>query len=158
LVRRAQSSALGVLLTAPPETGERFGTWYVLPIDPETGELGDAVALVRRDFDRVSLDHCSATQDGWLVDTTLSSYPSMDLVNGSAPLDPAVEFRMLLDPGSACVRAMATRIEGAFVKSSGPVTKDPAVKNEEAIPFAATEHGSGKRWNFRCRRKRAFGL
>lgn len=152
LVRRALGGGVGLLISTPPEPGARVGTWHVLPIDRETGALGEPVPLVRRDLVDVPLDRCRAGHDGWLVDTGLESAPRFDLGGTRVPTD-FPEMRLRLNPGSACVEAMSVRLQAIFTKPSG-AGKQAAVA-ADAIPLAATERATGRRWHFRCEREGA---
>ncbi len=108
LVRRALGGGLGILVSAAAEPGEPSGSWYVMPVDPDSGQLGEAVALGRRDLAGVTVVHCSAQQDGWLYEGTISSAPSLEIENASGSVENP-ELRLLLDPGSACIDAMASK-------------------------------------------------
>ena len=161
LVRRARSEALGVLAAAPPDPGERFGAWYVMPVDLETGELGEPVNLGRKDFDGKGPVKCAPTQDGWTFDVPTEVTAPLDFV-GATVTPESLELRLRLDPGSACVDSMATRLSGAVVKGAPhapaapppagahAVEKPAAIDERTALSLAATERSSGRRWSFRC--------
>lgn len=162
LVRRALGGGVGLLVAGPAEPGDRYGSWYVLPVSPESGELGEAVVLGRRDFAGVRLGKCAPEQDGWLFDLTPDTTVAVDLDNARAQLD-AVEMRVRLDPGRACVDGFAARSAAVYpldAKGAGgrgattPLTAAPARKSSAAerdIPLAATEKGTGRRWAMACR-------
>jgi hypothetical protein len=162
LVRRALGGGVGVLVSSAPEPGDRHGNYYVLPMNPDTGDLGEAIKLARKDLGGSVPDRCAPGQDGWLLDTTLESTPSLDLASGYASID-SVELRLRLDPGHACVEAMAARIDGTFTKSGatgpGPAPAPPTSAREveaPSVPLSATERGSGRRWVFRCAKRGAL--
>jgi hypothetical protein len=117
----------------------------VLPIDRDTGALGEAVPLGRKDLVDTPLDRCHPGQDGWLLDTSLEGSPSFDL-GGSYPSVDGAEFRLRLDAGSACVEAMSVRLQGTFSKAPEKQLDIAA----SAIPLAATERTTGRRWRLRC--------
>ncbi|WP_437941335.1 hypothetical protein [Sorangium sp. So ce341] len=150
LVRRALGGGVGLLISTPPDPGVRAGSWHVLPIDRDTGALGEAVPLGRKDLADTPLDRCLPGQDGWLLDTGLEGSPSFDL-GGSYPSVDGAEFRLRLDPGSACVEAMSVRLQGTFSKA--PEKQLDIAAN--AIPLAATERATGRRWRLRCAPKDA---
>lgn len=152
LVRRALGGSLGIMFGSSPEPGDRAGNFYVLPVDTESGELGEAIKLTRRDLNGEVPERCAPGQDGWLVDASLDATPAIELVGGYASLD-SVELRMRIDPGVACVESMAARMEGTFTKSSGAAPSGPpSARDADAggLPLAATERSSGRRWIFRC--------
>jgi hypothetical protein len=155
LVRRAEGSGLGLLVASPAAPGEGSATWWVLPVDGETGRLGEPTSLGRRDLGGKAPPRCAPGQDGWLVDASLDLAPVVDLAGGRAPLD-SFEWRLRLDPGSVCVDAVAARIDGVLVKEGAkgdPKAKAPERATGEAIPLAATERSSGRRWNLRCEKR-----
>jgi len=147
LVRRAIGNGIGMLFTATPGPGERAGAMFVLPIDPDSGALGEPIVLGKRDLGGKLPPRCAEGQDGWLMDTGLDMTPSVQLTSGRGVLD-TVEFRLRLDPGSACVEAMAARIDGLFIpdKDAKPLTE----KIPGSVTLAATERMTGRRWLFAC--------
>lgn len=149
LVRRAIGNGIGMLLTATPIPGERWGAMFVLPIDPETGALGEPIVLGKRDLGGKLPPRCADGQDGWLMDTGLDMTPSVMLMSGRANFD-TVEFRLRMDPGSVCVEGMAARIDGLFVPDKD--AKPAAEKINGAVTLAATERSAGRRWSFACTR------
>ena len=163
LIRRALGGGLGVLVAGTPDPGARSGGWLVYPVDPDTGAIGDAIALGRKDLAGASLERCSAGQDGWQFDTALESSPGIRFGGGHAALD-NVEFRLRMDPGFVCVDGVSARMDGTFTKptnkpgAAGKPTKPAPSASEDpealSFPLAATERGSGKRWVFRCSKVR----
>jgi hypothetical protein len=163
LVRRAAGAGIGMLIAGGKEPTEPTGSWYVLPIDPETGALGEAVVLTRRDLAGASLARCAPGQDGWMFDVTPETTTAVDIDNARARLEP-VEMRLRLDPGRACVESFAARSDPFFANETGParglpklLTSVPARKgggDEAAVPLAATEKQSGRRWGLTCRIQR----
>ncbi len=153
LVRRAIGSGLGLMVASPPVPGEGSATWWVLPVDGETGRLGEPVSLGRRDLGGKVPPRCGAAQDGWLVDASLDLSPTVDLAAARAPLD-SFEWRLRLDPGSVCAEGVAARIDGVLVrdgaKGVAPAAKPDAAILERDLPMSATERSSGRRWNLRC--------
>ena len=160
LVRRALGGGIGVLVGGAPEPGERSARWYVLPADLETGELGEAIVLARRDLSVPSLPRCAAEQDGWVLDTTPETTTPVELDNARAQID-AVEMRVRIDPGAVCIERMASR-GGPFYPPAGkgagptpkPLTAPPGRKggidDATAIPLAVTEKATGRRWGLAC--------
>ncbi|HVY47791.1 MAG TPA: hypothetical protein VHB21_18010, partial [Minicystis sp.] len=149
LVRRARSGALGVLSGVPAEPSERHGSWSVLPIDQESGELGEPIVVGKKDFGGKPLERCAAGQDGWLLDTETDLPAPIDVVGATASTMP-LELRLRLDPGFACVEGLATRIDGVLTKTRAPAKAPVRIDDATALPLAATERGTGRRWALRC--------
>jgi hypothetical protein len=164
IVRRAFGGAVGLLVAGPPEPGDRVGSWYVLPVNTDTGEIGEAVQLVRRDLAGLTLEHCAAGRDGWIFDTGFDTPSGIDVVGSYGAFD-ALEMRARMDSGSVCIEGLASRVDGlsskpktlgnkVTVPKPGPAAGavDPA-----AIPLAATERGTGRRWALSCKPRGLFG-
>jgi hypothetical protein len=165
LVRRALGGALGILVGSGPEPGERVGMWYVLPVDPESGALGEATPLVRRDYAGVLFDRCAPGQDGWLFESTFDSPAAVQLTTpgGYASFE-SLELRGRMDPGTVCVDRLASRVDGlsSFGKAKPGAPPPPRpiavapMDEASAIPLASTERGTGKRWALQCQFKRPW--
>jgi hypothetical protein len=165
LVRRAIGAGIGMLIPGGTEPGERTGSWFVLPVDPETGALGDAIALARRDLADTPLSRCTASQDGWTFDVTPEATTAVDVDNATARFEP-VELRLRLDPGRACIESLAARTDPFFAREAPsaaakgpprPLTSVPArkaVADEGSVAMAATEKLTGRRWGLSCKVQR----
>jgi hypothetical protein len=164
LVRRATTGELGLLVAGPPDLGERSGSYYVLPVDMETGELREAIVLDRRDLvDAIQaqggLPRCAAGQDGWLLDTPLEVPPNIEVTNAQAFLD-TIELRVRLDPKAACVDALSARSGPVLARDprgakpgGRPLIAPPGRKGKPkgpTVPMAVTEKQNGRRWGLVC--------
>ncbi len=160
LVRRAAGGGIGLLIGGVPEPGERSGSWYVLPVDPETGAMGEAVTLARRDLAGTALPRCAPEQDGWLVDLAPSpdATTNVEVDNARVSVEP-VELRLRLDPGRACVESLASKSGYLYPveKAAGagvlrPLTAPPGKGREGGnLTLALTEKVTGRRWGLSCR-------
>jgi hypothetical protein len=90
---------------------------------------------------------CREYNDGWLLETQLPSNPNITVVNASGYLDD-IEMRLRLEPGGACVEAMAAKAGRGFHGVEGK--KDSAPAGDDAIFMAASERYAGRRWQLRC--------
>jgi hypothetical protein len=124
LVRKARGSGLGFLFVQKQGPNDRRGMRYVLPIDPESGELGEVEQLGRADFGGVEFEPCG-DREGWLVEAQVDSQTVA--VDGVQADSRAVELRMRLRHGKACVEAGVVRSLG----DEGPAK--PRAKNEPAV-------------------------
>ncbi|WP_156041286.1 hypothetical protein [Chondromyces apiculatus] len=150
LVRRASGAGVGLLVSMPPEPEVRSGSWVVLPVDAESGEVGEAIALVRKDLSNATVQACAPGQDGWVFDTALETSPSFSLAGKYVSVE-SPELRLRVDPGTACVESIGARLQGEFTPEGGARGAPAGVgAGARAVPFAATERPSGKRWNFQC--------
>ena len=136
----------------------------MLPVDTESGDLGEAVQLVRRDLAGITLERCAAGRDGWVVDTAFDTSANID-VNGSYGAFDAMEMRARMDSGTLCIDALASRVDGLSSKPKAPGRKievprpGPASTSPDAaaIPLSATERGTGRRWALSCKARGLFG-
>ncbi|MEO7326948.1 MAG: hypothetical protein ABI193_00110, partial [Minicystis sp.] len=166
LVRRALGGGLGLLVGSGPDPGERVGKWYVLPVDPDSGALGEATPLVRRDYADVTFDRCASGQDGWLFESTFDSPAAVQLSTpGGYVSFEGLELRGRMDPGMVCIDSLASRVDGLTnlgkAKPGAPPPPKPAaiaapMDEATAIPLASTERGTNKRWSLQCQHKRPW--
>jgi hypothetical protein len=157
LVRRALGGGLGVLVSVTSDPRAASPAYYVFPIDPDKGAIGEAVFVGPRDLGGKVPDRCSAGQDGWQFDASPEGQMMVDVVGSAATLD-GIALRLRLDPGSRCIDGIAATMEGTLTRSGGNA-KDVASAGAKprdadagsAISLAATERGpSGRRWLLRC--------
>ncbi len=104
LMRRAESKGLGILLLGSPGFDQIIRDWYVLPIDPESGDVDEPVRLYGSDLEGRVPDLCPPERDGWMINTTLSYSPAVRVVANATDrfaattaILSAVELRLRLD-------------------------------------------------------------
>lgn len=146
LVRRARGDGLGVLLTGAAAFGHAGRDYYVVPLDETSGAPGEPQRLASTSLDGVTLAACAPDDDGWLVDTMLSPSPALRGAAGGVPDVNTIELRLRLDPGRACVEAMAARGEGAARWRGAP----PTVPAGLDIALVVSDPASGARARWRC--------
>jgi hypothetical protein len=158
LARRAHGRGLGLLIRGVPSFDQNVRDWYVMTINEETGELDEPVRLYGSDLELAVPARCAPDEDGWLVMPEVIPSPALSLVTPRAVNLTFIETRLRLDPGKACVDALASREEGL----ASPVTPGDGPKAtrqgsavfdaDAAVPLAATDIASGRRWLLRCGR------
>jgi hypothetical protein len=147
LMRRARGEGLGLLVQGAPGFDQMIRDWYVLPLDPDEGELGDPVRLVGSDLEGQVPPRCPGDADGWMVNTDLSLSPAVRVVGPALASLSAIELRLRLGPGTVCVDAMAARAEGM---PSASATLAAGSAEVPTLPLVATDSSSGRRWLLRC--------
>jgi hypothetical protein len=180
LTRRAHGRGLGLLIRGVTDFDRNVRDWYVMSINEETGELGEPVRLYRSDLvgelvrmngtdlESVVPARCSPDEDGWLVMPEVIPSPALTMVTPQPVNLTFIETRLRLDPGRACIDALASREEGlvspvsrapsrAEIRQSGdapkaarPESRASVFDTDAAIPLAATDIASGRRWLLRC--------
>jgi hypothetical protein len=149
LMRRARSQGLGLLVQGAPGFDQVIRDWYVLALDPDTGDLDEPVRLYGSDLEGRIPEACPDERDGWMVNTELSLAPAVRVVSPSPASVSAVELRLRLDPGSVCVDAIAARVDGLVAPAAGVHRATPP-SDPGDLPLAATDTTSGRRWLLRC--------
>jgi hypothetical protein len=152
LMRRSQSQGLGILVQGAPGFDQVIRDWYVLPLDPETGEMDEPIRLFGSDLEGAIPERCAPDRDGWVVNTDLSLAPAIQVVAPGQPNVSAIELRLRLDPGIVCIDAMAARVEGLTFAHSGASARSTAPPEGPLpnLPLAATDPSSGRRMLLRC--------
>lgn len=149
LIRRAASQALGVLLVAPADvlSGEE---WLVVPIDADTGALGEAQRLGANDLAGPDpLSGCAPGDDGWLFDTDLGAPSVFDMAVERQPVMQSVRYRVHLDRGRRCVEAIS-----ATVVAEGTAMRPRRVAVAgDAIPLIARSSDGERVSTYACTSK-----
>jgi hypothetical protein len=148
LIRRAGGRGLGLLVLGSPGFGQAVRDWYVLPLDPETGALEEPQRLFGSDLEGQIPRHCRADEDGWIVDTALSLPPATRVISLPDVSLSAIELRLRLEPGTACVESMAARTDA--LGTAAHSRSDATPLSAATIPMMVTDRGTGRRWELRC--------
>ncbi len=156
LVRRAKGAGLGLTFVVKEGPLDRRGVRYVLPVDAETGAIGDAVRLGRADLGDVVLSGGCGSEDGWLVDLTQGDVAfDVDLDGRAASLESVVAV-VRWDGASACVDGIAASTQalstdgGAKSAQKGGAPPAPPGRNRE-IPVFVADRATGERALLLCR-------
>lgn len=152
LVRRVFSQEIGVLVLAPLEVERGTRDWFVLPLDAETGALGEPVRLYGSHLDgNAPPPRCEPSTDGWLVDVHPSPSPLLR-VSGLPAASPislnSAGVRLRLDPGRACIEAVAARADGLSALPARPAERHAG--SQEGLPVVAADSVTGRRYEFSC--------
>ncbi len=76
LARRADGRALGVVVEGQPSDGRYLPSRWVLPVDLETGAMGDPEPLGTTDLsDRPPVTLCQGDEAGWVLDVSWTGAP-----------------------------------------------------------------------------------
>jgi hypothetical protein len=150
LMRRADGGALGLLVHGAPGFNQVIRDWYVLPIDPDSGELDEPIRLFGSDLEGAVPPRCGADSDGWVVTTDVKPAPAARVTAPAAASLGSIELRLRLDPGKVCVDAIAARGDGLAVPALGVRRGAPGSATPTDLPAVATDPSSGRRWLLRC--------
>ena len=152
LVRRARSPGIA-LHTISPLPGRSSAEWIVLPLDPSTGQILDAIRMGPTDFDGKVPPPCARDQDGWQFDSQPGSVPNLNLPG--RPYVSDVRARLRGDPARICVAGLTGRVrrpEGdAPWPPRAPTPKAPgAAPPSGGIVLSVWEGDQGRKIEFGC--------
>ncbi|MFO0658526.1 MAG: hypothetical protein U0165_01640 [Polyangiaceae bacterium] len=107
IVRRARGRGLGLLVSGVGLFGQSERELFVLPIDADSGSLGELVRLGPSDLGGTAPGRCAPEDDGWLIDTAFGA--NIGVRDLSARVT-GVEMRLRIDPGHVCAEALSSRL------------------------------------------------
>ena len=146
LVRRARSPGLG-LLTTSPLAGRSSAEWIVLPLDPASGQIVDAVRLGPTDLEGRLPPPCAPDQDGWQLESFAGVAPTVHLPG--QPYVSDTRMRLRADPGRVCAASITGRVRRP--EGNGPwPPKAPAAVQPEAVRLSVWEGEQGRKIEFAC--------
>jgi hypothetical protein len=156
--RTGADGGIGILVQGAPGFDQTIRDWYVLPLDPDTGEVSEPIRLVGRDLEGKVPPRCPPDLDAWWVNTDLSLAPAVQIVGPPLASLSAIELRLGLNAGAVCIESMSARAEGLPIVSGSPPnfaragSANSIASDASALPLpmAATDGSSGRRWLLRC--------
>ncbi|MBK8939960.1 MAG: hypothetical protein IPM79_20630 [Polyangiaceae bacterium] len=151
LVRRAKTDQLGLAFVLREGPTDKRGVRYVLPLDPDTGELGEPVRLGRPDLADVEISSGCGDRDGWLLELPFDPPPNISLDTGATTLD-SVELRLRMDPGKACIDAGAAAL-AFFTGGEKPKPSDGKLAPASSFPMMVADRSSFTRRQLSCEAK-----
>lgn len=152
LARRSDGRAIGLVVDGQP-TGERssnIAVRWVLPIDLETGQLGEPEPLGYTDLAGRTLDACTDDVVGWTVDAALTGSVRLKTPKGSGYVTQTYA-RLRLTSARACVERIAGFYDGQSperaAQLTGVATRSPLPKPGEIL---ASVQAAQQRHPLRC--------
>jgi hypothetical protein len=129
LARRSDGRAIGLLADGQP-TAERSGstsTRWVLPIDLETGALGEPELLGYVDLAGRTLEACTDDMVGWVLDSSMPSGSSvhLNLPKGTGSLQ-SVNARLRLTTDRACIERLGGNYDGQSAERAAQLARPGA--------------------------------
>jgi hypothetical protein len=151
VVRTVRGDALGIWVVAKGQAGSSAGgeTWFVYPIDPESGEAGQPLVVGRSELIRTPRP-CGPDEDGWLlVNDAITSVWRLEFPDvSSEPSVAKLEVRFVAGSAGLCVDALAGQVEGDPPKDLG--TLRARTPPRQSVELALTDRATDRRWGFRC--------
>ena len=153
LARRSDGRTIGLVVDGQPTAERTTATRWVLPIDLETGQLGEPESLGYTDLAGSTLEACTDDVVGWGFDTTLPGTARVRLPQGSGSMH-ALYVRLRLTTTHACVERIAGMYDGQSADRAAQLTRAGAraggalsLKPGELV---ATAFASQGRYALRC--------
>lgn len=156
LARRSDGRALGLVVDGQPTAERSTATRWVLPIDLETGQLGEPEPLGYADLAGTTLEACTDDVVGWTFDVSLpGTSVRVRLPRGAGSLR-SVYARVRLTTTRACIERVAGMYDGQSPERAAQLTHagggarsatSSALKPGELIASAFAAQG---RYALRC--------
>jgi hypothetical protein len=151
VVRTVRGDALGIWVVAQGQSGLLGGgdTWFVYPVDTESGEAGPPIVIPRSEFIRAPRP-CGPDEDGWVLVRALTpTFARLEFPSVAAPLATTkAEARLIASAGGLCIDALAAQVEGDPPKDLRPRTGIAPAR--QSVALALTDRATDRRWGFRC--------
>ncbi|HEU4407559.1 MAG TPA: hypothetical protein VFS43_19995 [Polyangiaceae bacterium] len=164
LVRRARGPGVGLFAQGLGTFGRSEREFYVVPLDPQTGSVGEALRLGPADFGGKAPAPCDPEADGWLVDFSPSFAQGPTLLTATGARITDLSWRLRLEAGRACAEAALGRIPDASTPKGPAPAARPAKPSKPAPAPAAgatvpivVEDKSGRRALLKCAPPAAVG-
>lgn len=111
LARRSDGRAIGLVVDGEPTFERPVSVRWALPIDLETGALGEPEALGWSDLAGRALDACTDDVLGWVLDVPIPSSVRLQLPRGSGAIN-GVLARVRMTSARACIERIAGTYDG----------------------------------------------
>jgi hypothetical protein len=150
LVRTVRGDGLGIWVVARGQPGLQGGgdTWFIYPIDTESGEAGPPLVVPRTERIR-SPKPCGPDEDGWMLVYDFTPFARFEFPGlASAPATTKTEARLIASSAGLCVDALAARVEGDPPKDLR--ARNANAPARQSTELALTDRATDRRWGFRC--------
>ena len=123
LARRSDGRAIGLVVDGQPTAERTTATRWVLPIDLETGQLGEPEPLGYSDLAGRTLEVCTDDLVGWVFDTALAGTTVRVHVPAGTGSMHSVYARIRLTAARACVERVAGMYDGQTPERAAQLTR-----------------------------------
>lgn len=108
LARRADAQSIGLVADGQPAPDGRISQRWVLPIDVESGQLGEPELLGANDFsDQRALAPCKPFDEGWVLDVPWTASPRIHIGQSESLTFQAQMVRARVTTERACLELAA---------------------------------------------------
>lgn len=152
LVRRAKSDTLGLTFVLREGPTDKRGVRYVLPIDPDSGDVGEPIRIGRPDFADVEFSASCGDRDGWVLELPMEPSPNIELDGMSASME-SVELRLRVEEGRACIEAGVASVFSSFSEDKKAKGAKGEGKTGAGFSIMAADRSAGTRRELLCEMK-----
>jgi hypothetical protein len=154
MAHRSDNGALGLVVDGQLDIQRGVAMRWVVPVDLESGKMGEPEPLAPSDLADRRLHSCTAEDTGWEVDLPYSGRVVANWPIRSGSVVQAPIFRLRLGRESACIEQLMGSVE-----SSAPAAPPGGVRRVEAgalarggaaRPFGAALMSARLRYPLRC--------
>jgi len=153
LARQSDGRAIGLVIDGQPNAERSGTTHWVLPVDRETGKLGEPEPLGYADLAGRTLEACTDDVVGWSFDTSLAGTSvRLRLPQGAGTMH-SVYARIRLTATRACVEHIAGMYDGQSAERAAQLTRGaPPAPSSASRPgeLIATAFAAQGRYALRC--------
>jgi hypothetical protein len=163
LARRSDGRAIGFVVDGQPAVERPGPQRWVLPIDVETGALGEPEPLGLADMtDRGAMAFCGEDDVGWILDSTFNLGVRLYAGEKYAGSLMSVDARVRITPAHACVDRLAGTMGALGAEQVATLTRGgggkalPVGQLAPAIPvvvISASSRATQMRYPLRCVRR-----
>jgi hypothetical protein len=138
LARRSDGRAIGLVVDGQPTAERNTVTRWVLPVDLETGQLGEPEPLGHADLAGRALEACTDDVSGWIFDTSLpGTSVRIRLPQGSGSIH-SVYARLRMTTTRACIERVAGMYDGQSPERAAQLTR-PGPRGGAGAPSRSGE-------------------
>jgi hypothetical protein len=155
LATRSDGRALGLVVRGQPMERRNASEMWLVPVDVESGSVGDPLPLAADDFDGIALHACTDDDVGWTLDLPFTHRQGKLRVGSTATNLQQPLARLRVGVGHGCIERLASDLDyygarnaEAFVKGKTPAKGAPL--SGATIPVAVYEISPPMRFALRC--------
>jgi hypothetical protein len=158
LARRSDGRAIGFVVDGQPSPDRAGALRWVLPIDVESGGLGEPEPLGVFDLsDRDALAPCAEDDSGWVLDTPLSLGTRVYVGGKYLAALSSIDARVRLTSARACIERMVGTMPSLLtteqVASLTRGTKSPPPGGIPVVAVTSAVRAMQVRYPLRCTRR-----
>jgi hypothetical protein len=138
LARRSDGRSIGLVVDGGPTAERSSNVRWVLPIDLESGALGEPEPLGYVDLAGRTLDACTDDTIGWVLDTSMPSSVRLKLPQGNGSIN-AVLGRLRLTSTRSCIERLSGTYDGQSQERATQLSRPGAPAARTTAPLRPGE-------------------